>query len=106
MTNKIQQLEQLARQLEPSQEQRNHWNASTQAYADDFINRIETLKAYDEPPADGKLSLAIEEEGKPIEQLLEELRVKADRAGINPASGGHLGYVPGGGLNLLGCKGL
>ncbi|MCB9039633.1 MAG: aminotransferase class V-fold PLP-dependent enzyme [Lewinellaceae bacterium] len=98
MTNKIQQLEQLARQLEPSQEQRNHWNASTQAYADDFINRIETLKAYDEPPADGKLSLAIEEEGKPIEQLLEELRVKADRAGINPASGGHLGYVPGGGV--------
>ena len=98
MTNKIQQLEQLARQLEPSQEQRNHWNASTQAYADDFINHIETLKAYDEPAADGKLSLAIEEEGKPIEQLLEELRVKADRAGINPASGGHLGYVPGGGV--------
>ncbi|MCB0587416.1 MAG: amino acid decarboxylase, partial [Phaeodactylibacter sp.] len=98
MTDKIQELEQLARQLEPPQQQRDTWNAKVQAYADDFINHIETLKAYDEPAADGKLSLAIEEAGKPMEQLLAEIRAKVDRAGINPASGGHLGYVPGGGV--------
>ena len=98
MNDKIQQLEQLARQLEPPQQQRDSWNAEVQAYADDFINHIEALKAYDEPPTDGQLSLGIEEEGKPMEQLLAEIRSKVDRAGINPASGGHLGYVPGGGV--------
>jgi len=98
MADKIQQLEQIARQLEPSQEQRGLWNAEAQAYADEFINQIEALKAYDVPPADGKLSLPIEEEGKPMQQLLAEIRSKIDRAGINPASGGHLGYVPGGGI--------
>lgn len=98
MPDKIQQLEQLARKLEPSLEQRNAWNAQVQAYADDFLNQIENLNAYDEPPEDGRLSLAIEEEGKPMERLLAEVRAKVDRAGINPASGKHLGYVPGGGV--------
>ncbi len=98
MTDKIKQLEQSARRLEPGQEQRNQWNAGIQQYADNFINRIEELNAYDEPPQDGQLSLPIEEEGKPLEVLLEGIRSKVDRAGINPASGGHLGYVPGGGI--------
>lgn len=98
MSDKLIQLEQLARLLEPSPEQRNSWNAQTQAYADDFINHIEILKAYDEPPPNGRLSLPVEEQGKPLEQLLAELRTRVDRAGINPASGGHLGYVPGGGV--------
>lgn len=98
MTDKIQQLEQLARRLEPSREQRDEWNGLARAYADSFINQIETLNAYDEPPEDGRLGLLIEEEGKNMAFLLAELRDKVDRAGINPASGGHLGYVPGGGI--------
>ncbi|MCB0546626.1 MAG: aminotransferase class V-fold PLP-dependent enzyme [Phaeodactylibacter sp.] len=98
MSDKIQHLERISRQLEPTQEQREEWNAQVQAYADDFINHIETLHAYDEPPQNGRLSFTIGEEGKSLEPLLAEIRAKVDRAGINPASGGHLGYVPGGGI--------
>ena len=98
MIDHIRQLEAIARQLEPTQEQRSNWNTSIQAYADDFISNIEVLKAYDEPPTDGPIKLAIEETGKGIDTILRELQRKVDRAGINPASGGHLGYVPGGGI--------
>ncbi|MCB0589358.1 MAG: aminotransferase class V-fold PLP-dependent enzyme [Phaeodactylibacter sp.] len=98
MADKIEHLELLARQLEPSPEQRNRWNAAARAYADAFLNQIETLNAFDQPPEDGSLSLPFGEEGKPMERLLAEIGAKVDRAGINPASGGHLGYVPGGGV--------
>jgi glutamate/tyrosine decarboxylase-like PLP-dependent enzyme len=38
------------------------------------------------------------EQGIDIETILDLLKFNVDRPGINPASGGHLGYVPGGGV--------
>ena len=99
MIDQLRQLEQLARQLEPAQAQRDAWNAAVQAYADNFINQIETLNAYDEPAASrASFPYEVPENGKDLDGLLAELRQEVDRAGINPASGGHLGYVPGGGV--------
>jgi aromatic-L-amino-acid/L-tryptophan decarboxylase len=98
MIDRLQELEQLARQLEPAQAQRDDWNAAVQAYADDFINRIEVLKAYDEPSLGEGFSLETKETGRDLGALLQELEQQVDRQGINPASGGHLGYVPGGGI--------
>jgi glutamate/tyrosine decarboxylase-like PLP-dependent enzyme len=95
----ILQLEQAARPLEPAAPQRQGWNQEVQQYADRFIEDISHLKAYDsfgEKQAPSRLEIT--EQGKPLEQLLEELRTLVDRQGLNPASGGHLGYVPGGGL--------
>ena len=67
-----------------------------QAYADDFINHIETLHAYDEPPQNTELPPSGGRESHWSPLLVKSGKV--DRAGINPASGGHLGYVPGGGI--------
>lgn len=95
----ILQLEQAAHPLEPAAPQRQSWNQEVQQYADRFIENISHLKAYDsfdEKRAPSRLEIT--EQGRPLEQLLEELRALVDRQGLNPASGGHLGYVPGGGL--------
>jgi glutamate/tyrosine decarboxylase-like PLP-dependent enzyme len=40
----------------------------------------------------------IAEEPAQIDQLLRLLQYNVDRPGLNPASGGHLGYIPGGGI--------
>ncbi len=50
-----------------------------------------------ENPAAGILDFPFGEP-KPMEQILDVLKNNLPNAGINPASGGHLGYIPGGGI--------
>jgi glutamate/tyrosine decarboxylase-like PLP-dependent enzyme len=94
----IKALEQAAKKLEPMDEQRGHWNQQVQQYADQFIGQIDTLKAYEEFTTHPAALPAIPETPRPIEQLLQVLKEQVDGIGLNPASGGHLGYVPGGGV--------
>ena len=47
MIRRLQQLEKAARVLEPSAGQRKKARDKVIAYGEDFLNRIETLKAYD-----------------------------------------------------------
>lgn len=100
MINRIKQLEKEARKLEPSPNTRSNWNQAVFDYAGEFVDSIEQLKAFDNNLDGGKaiLDLAISSEGKPIDQLLPAIKENVDRKGINPASGGHLGYIPGGGV--------
>ena len=37
-------------------------------------------------------------ERQPIEEILQDIRENVDQKGINPASGKHFGYIPGGGV--------
>ncbi|RMI03677.1 MAG: amino acid decarboxylase [Calditrichaeota bacterium] len=100
MIEKITALEKLSRQLEPSPEQRETVRQQVLAYTEAFLNAIYDLPAYvmteekgqrlyDFPPA---------EEPMDIQQVLRLLETEVDRPGLNPASGGHLGYIPGGGI--------
>ena len=97
MKKEIQELEAIAKQLAPSAPLRANWNKEVQAYADDFLDQIEILNAYDTVEDTGAV-LPLQEQGRSMEEILPNLKQVVDRAGINPASGGHLGYVPGGGL--------
>ena len=98
LINKIKSLEILARQLEPNPSQRAAWNEGVQHYADEFLDQISTLNAYDIPPQDSAPPLELTEKGRGLNEILAGLKLTTDRSGINPASGGHLGYVPGGGV--------
>ncbi len=97
MKKEIQALEEIAKQLAPSAQLRARWNQEVQAYADDFLDQIDRLNAYDEVDEPGTL-LPLQEQGRSINEILDNLKQVVDRKGINPASGGHLGYIPGGGI--------
>ena len=98
--NKLRELEAQASLLDPDAEQRHGLTAEVVAYAERFLGALPDLPTYrlvpdpgagieDHPPA---------EEPESIAALLKLIETHVDSAGLNPASGGHMGYIPGGGL--------
>lgn len=100
MIERIRELEELSRRLEPDRAERARVRDAAIAYADDFLDRIDELKAYqiDVEPAKGLRDRPISDEPTSIGELLRLIRECVDEPGLNPASGGHLAYIPGGGL--------
>ncbi len=100
LRQKIEQLAQASRQLEPTPSQRQNWDAAVYDYAHGYIDSLPTGKAYQamDNPAAGLLDFPLDGQPKPMEQVLDVLRENLPTSGINPASGGHLGYIPGGGI--------
>ncbi|NIM69552.1 MAG: amino acid decarboxylase [Xanthomonadales bacterium] len=99
MIETIQRLEAAARALEPDPAQRGAWLDAVRAYAEGFLDELEVLPTYTRDAGQSsKLDLSITERPGRLGALLENLHETVDGPGINPASGGHLGYIPGGGV--------
>ncbi len=100
MRDKIIQLETIAQKLEPHEELRSQWTHEVQQYAEHFLDTIRSRKTFieTEDKGSGLLDFPVQEEGRRIEELLDLIRENVDRPGLNPASGGHLAYIPGGGV--------
>jgi aromatic-L-amino-acid decarboxylase len=95
----IQQLETEARRLEPSPSTRANWDRQVHAYAHDFIDSIRERPSFAPESAPHTIEhFSIDEHPKDLESILNVLDRAVDSPGINPASGGHLGYIPGGGI--------
>ena len=100
MLEKIKILEKSSRLLEPKAGQRADWNKSVQVYADQFLNRIENAKAYHVEDEKGihLLDFPISDDARSIDELMQIVEENVDAPALNPASGGHLAYIPGGGV--------
>lgn len=100
MIERIRALEAIARRLEPGREERSRLRDAVVAYAEEFLVRLPDLKAFESEPekAKGLHTAPIGEEPADIAGLLALVRECVDGTGIRPASGRHLGYIPGGGL--------
>ncbi len=100
MIEKIKALEEVSRFLDPSASQRDVWNKEVLHYADQVLMDLNESKAYHDPEGhEGNWEgLDITEERTALTALLEGMTANIHTVGINAASGGHLGYVPGGGL--------
>jgi len=100
MREKLLHLESMARRLEPTPDTRQTAQRAVLGYADDFLDRIESVKAYETGAGKGEglLDSPISEEGIDIGEAIELIRQNVDTPGLNPASGGHLAYIPGGGI--------
>lgn len=99
LIKKIAEVESVSRTLEPSAEERKFIRDRVTDYLDSFIDSLPAGKAYEasdkgNPFADMNFS----EEGIPFDETLNIVREHVDEVGINPASGNHLGYIPGGGI--------
>ncbi|KYG74361.1 glutamate/tyrosine decarboxylase-like PLP-dependent enzyme [Roseivirga ehrenbergii] len=87
--------------LETNADQRLSLQKSVIEYAEDFLNSLENRKAYEYDSYEKKDQdsfFDIDEQNHPIEDILPFIAVRVDKPGLNPASGGHLGYIPGGGI--------
>jgi len=69
-------------------------------YTERFLDQLPCLPAYHVTEDKGRAirDVAFAEAGRPVEEVLALIAEHVDRPGLNPASGGHLGYIPGGGL--------
>ncbi|NND43926.1 MAG: aminotransferase class V-fold PLP-dependent enzyme [Xanthomonadales bacterium] len=98
-TDTLGALEAQARLLDPNGDVRQEMLKQATAYAEQFLEGLPGGKTYQ--PADddgGDWPVGPGEEGESMAALLAQLARHVDAPGINPASGGHLGYIPGGGL--------
>jgi aromatic-L-amino-acid decarboxylase len=95
----IRELERVARQLDPAGEQRRALLADVGDYAESFLAALPEAKTYT-PDAghNGFTDYPLQEAPTEIGELLQFFRREVDTTGILPASGGQMGYIPGGGL--------
>lgn len=100
MKNVIEQLKKLdetSKQLEVSAEKRKDYLLILEKFAGRFITSLETSPTFcGDYTFDERL--ALDDKKKTLEELLENYQTEVVEKGINAASGGHLGYIPGGGI--------
>lgn len=100
MRDRILQLEETARVLEPDAAAREALRDAVVASAERFLEAMPNGKAYEDVPGKGigLLNWPVSAHGLPIDTVIDVWEREVLRPGCNPASGGHLAYIPGGGI--------
>ena len=100
LLHQIRKFERAARPLDPGTTRRKQLRKKVVASSERFLRRIDTARAYVD--TDGKgiglLERPIVEEGMAIDAALELLEREVVTPGAQTASGGHLAYIPAGGI--------
>lgn len=102
MRDQILELEDRAKHLEPTAPERLALREPVVDYAETFLDGIASSMAFNisTEKGIGLLDSPISEDGIPINEAISLIRDNVDTPGLNPASGGHLGYIPGGGIYI------
>jgi glutamate/tyrosine decarboxylase-like PLP-dependent enzyme len=97
----LDELAQKTAALDPGMDTWQLMMQETIAYTNNFITETRSGSAwqnYDVVALKNKQDFQLADEGWSYAQILEEIGRTIDKPGLNPASGGHLGYIPGGGI--------
>ncbi len=86
--------------LEETPAQRKDLNDRVLAFADNFLDELADRPVWANGPGarDELLALGIPEQPADLDGVMDLVVREIDGAGLQPASGGHLGYIPGGGI--------
>ena len=100
MREKIIQLEKTSKLLEPTIDVRSNWNQNVINYADSFLDSVNDINVYNEYSEEEieEINFEINDDPSDINTIIKQVEKDIDVPGLNPASGGHLGYIPGGGV--------
>ncbi len=100
MREEIKELEKQARVLEPDAVERADTRKAIVDYGERFLDNIDSLKTYNvtDEKGIGLLASPFTEEGVNVAEAIRLIAENVDTPGLNPASGGHLAYIPGGGI--------
>lgn len=94
-------LEDLSEKLEPTPARWSSWMEDTTQYAADFLDFNREGPAWQPCPltqTEMEAQFSLSDESVALKEVLDQLHEYVDTPGLNPASGGHLGYIPGGGV--------
>ncbi len=97
LRSRILELQQKSQSLDPSVEERDKLLGELQAYSNNFLVNLPNEKAYTTDTPD-KSAFAVERSTRSINEILEIYSREVAAHGVKPASGGHMGYIPGGGI--------
>jgi glutamate/tyrosine decarboxylase-like PLP-dependent enzyme len=99
MRKKLNDLERVSRLLDPGPDTRSTLFRQAGEYAEETLIALPDTATYRaDEGREGFSASLITEEPEPITSVLEFFRREVDTTGILPASGGQMGYIPGGGL--------
>lgn len=99
MIDKIKKFEEIARELDVPSEKRTVYRDQMVALTESFLDELPNMKAFVPDLKSSKLvDSPISDDSMPMEDVLALLKETVIEPGLNPASGGHLGYIPGGGI--------
>ena len=84
--------------LEPTKNQRSTFIKALEGYAEDFIDHLDSELSFREDSTKDRSRLAISDKINSLDEIISIFKEEVDLPGLNPASGGHLGYIPGGGI--------
>ena len=98
----IKRLEILVKQLELENEEHISINKEIDEYLFEFLNSLSDKKGFEQDflPSELIFEKKINENGYSLKEILSLFEKAVNTNGIQPASGGHLGYIPGGGVPL------
>ncbi len=97
LIERIRELEEMSSFLEPNEQERNKAIDQVRDYANEFLNELGSTKTFEFSDEISPL-FRIQDKTRSLEQIIDIYRSQIARKGINAASGGHLGYIPGGGV--------
>lgn len=97
---KIRLLEKEARLLEIPFSDRKGLTTKVEEFASEFLSELPDIKTYftEESLPSPELNHSISEDSSELGDILSEFKKEVLIPGINGASGGHMGYIPGGGV--------
>lgn len=100
MLDEIKSLENISICLEPDSGERARISHDIEQFAETFLQSLQDRKAYifSKENGAGLTDFMPKEEARSTESILSVLDNQLLGSGLNPASGGHLGYIPGGGI--------
>ena len=97
LITQIEVLEAISASLEPSETEKDKLHQEIKHYAHRFIRQLKTAPTYMQDDVDQD-QLKIRSTTRSLSDLLQTYTTEVVDQGIKPASGGHIGYIPGGGI--------
>lgn len=95
----IQALQERSKVLDPDTAQRSKVTGEVEQYANGFLNSLDERKTFIQSGYDdATLSITDFSKENDAGEVMQLLKEHLEDPGINTAHGGHLGYIPGGGL--------
>lgn len=97
----IKELEARTRHMEPTKAEWTDWLTEVTSYLNEFLVDTREGPAYRQPEpgrSQEDYGFSLGTKGESLTIALDEMREWVDYSGLNPASGGHLAYIPGGGV--------